>query len=164
MKAVIDTNVLLVAEGKHNNVTDDCLENCVKALKLIKDKGVVVIDDEFRILCEYQNKLDNTSKKMPGSAFLKWLLQNKKNKRKVHVVSITELEQDIFNEFPDMTLQYRFDPPDRKFVAVAAAHPHMPPVWQAVDCKWLNWWEELLCYGVEVKFCCPIDILSLIHI
>ncbi|MGH8498629.1 MAG: hypothetical protein ACRERV_07480, partial [Methylococcales bacterium] len=52
----------------------------------------------------------------------------------------------------------RFDPPDRKFAAVANAHPDKPPVWQATDCKWLDWWSRLKKVGVTIEFLCPEDV------
>ena len=54
-------------------------------------------------------------------------------------------------------LEPQFDAPDRKFAAVAHAHPGKPPVWQAADSKWLNWWPALAAQGVRVDFLCPDD-------
>lgn len=52
MRAVVDTNVLLVANGQHAEVSPDCVIACVKRLQTLEKKGVVVIDDGFRILGE----------------------------------------------------------------------------------------------------------------
>jgi hypothetical protein len=53
-----------------------------------------------------------------------------------------------------------FDAPDRKFAALAHAHPDKPAIWQAADCKWLDWWRALRAKGVEVEFLCPADVCS----
>ncbi len=73
-------------------------------------------------------------------------------------VPLTETVADTFAEFPDPVLQTKFDPPDRKFVAVANAHPDKPPILQAADCKWLNWRDDLATHGITIDFVCPEDV------
>jgi hypothetical protein len=154
---VIDTNVLLVANGSHQFVSVPCRVECVTRLQARQKAGVVAIDDAFRILKEYQQKTQPNQPKGVGDAFLKWLLQNVANDRRVHRVSITETASDTFAEFPDAAFQPQFDAPDRKFAAVAHAHPDKPPIWQAADSKWLKWWPQLDVHGVKVTFLCPAD-------
>lgn len=157
MKAVIDTNVLLVANQQHKDISPACTAECVRNLMSIQQCGVTVIDDGYRILREYQNKTHPNQPKGPGDVFLKWLLRNTSNPRHVEQVPITEIAKNEFLEFPDLALQPGFDAPDRKFVAVANAHPDKPPVWQAADCKWVDWWPALKAKGVLVEFLCPLD-------
>lgn len=155
---VIDTNVLLIANGSHQDVSPPCRAECVKRLLARQKSGVVVIDDAFRILREYQHKTHPNAPKGVGDVFLKWLLQNAANKKRVHRVALTETASDEFAEFPDPALQPQFDAPDRKFVAVASAHPQQPTVWQGADCKWLAWWQQLESQGIKVVFLCPTDV------
>ena len=157
--AVIDTNVLLVANGGHEAISDVCMRACIERLLAQQKNGITVIDDGYRILSEYQNKTLPNQPKGVGDAFLKWLLQNQGNASRVHKVAITETAAEEFAEFPDATLQSRFDAPDRKFAAVAHAHSEKPPIWQAADCKWLDWWPALQAKGVFVEFVCPDDVL-----
>lgn len=156
MKAVIDTNVLLVANGQHADVSPDCVAECVRRLQAMQKSGVVVIDDGFRILGEYHHKTRLNPPKGVGDVFLKWLLRQASTSR-VEQVTLVELGADRFAEFPDPVLEPQFDAPDRKFAAVACAHPEKPPVWQAADCKWLDWWPALKDKGVDVEFLCPTD-------
>lgn len=156
--AVIDTNVLLVANGQHDEASPECVTECVRRLKSIQTNGVTVIDDGFRVLGEYQHKTQLNPPKGVGDVFLKWLLRNAGNAVHVQQVTITETAADEFAEFPDPALQPHFDAPDRKFAAVANAHPGKPPIWQAVDCKWLNWWQTLHAHGVVVEFLCRDDV------
>jgi hypothetical protein len=158
MKAVIDTNVLLVANGQHDEASADCVDECINRLMEIQNIGITVLDDAYLILGEYQHKTNTSRPKGTGDVFLKWLLRNTRNPRHVEQVSITEIAADTYAEFPDQTLQPSFDAPDRKFAAVANAHPEKPPIWQAVDCKWLNWWQALHAQGVVVEFLCPGDV------
>lgn len=157
MKAVIDTNVLLVANQQHEGVSPNCIVECTRQLISIQQTGVTVIDDGYRILGEYQNKTHPNQPKGPGDVFLKWLLRNTANPRHVELVRITETADSEFAEFPDQKLQPAFDPPDRKFAAVANAHPEKPPIWQAADCKWVDWWSRLKAQGISVEFLCTND-------
>lgn len=110
-KVVLDTNVLLVANGKHADVSDDCVLACIDHLESLTRSGVVVIDDAYRILSEYQNKTLPSAPKGVGDTFLKWLLQNKSRSDRVHQVCLTESSADCFEEFPGDELQQQFDPP-----------------------------------------------------
>lgn len=157
MRAVIDTNVLLVANEQHVGVSADCVTECVQRLQAMEKSGVTVIDDGFRILGEYQRKTSLNPAKGVGDVFLKWLLRQAGNPSRVDKVGLTELAENEFAEFPDASLQSAFDAPDRKFAAVAHAHPDKPPIWQAADCKWLDWWPALQAKGVHVEFLCSAD-------
>lgn len=159
-EVVIDTNVLLVADGRHQDVSDDCLSFCIDRLQRVRNASTVVIDDGYRILQEYQNKLNANQPNSVGGAFLKWLLQNQANPARVCQVALTEYQEDRFAEFPVAELEPAFDPPDRKFPAVANAHPAKPVILQATDSKWLKWWPALADQGVRVEFLCPEDICA----
>lgn len=157
MRAVIDTNVLLVANGQHADVSPDCVAECVRRLQTIQQSGIAVIDDGYRILGEYQHKTSLNPPKGVGDVFLKWLLRQAGKPMRVEQVPLTETAENCFAEFPDPGLEASFDAPDRKFTAVAHAHPAKPPIWQAADCKWLDWWSALQAKGVRVEFLCPVD-------
>lgn len=158
-EVVIDTNVLLVASQRHPGVSPECVWACVQRLEEVEKREQVVIDDAYRILGEYQNKLDAKKGKGHGEAFLKWLLQNKANRKRVVVVALTERAPDDFDEFPDAALAAEFDPPDRKFVAAAHARQRRKPtVLQATDSKWLRWHGRLAAHGIRVEFLCKSDI------
>ncbi|MBK9426030.1 MAG: hypothetical protein IPN63_01035 [Gammaproteobacteria bacterium] len=157
MRAVIDTNVLLVANGQHADVSADCVLECVRRLQAMQKSGITVIDDGYRILGEYQHKTSLNPPKGVGDVFLKWLLREAGSSSRVEQMSLTETAANCFAEFPDPALEPAFDAPDRKFAAVANAHPDKPPVWQAADCKWLDWWPALHAKGVRVEFLCPED-------
>lgn len=157
-EVVIDTNVLMVANQKHDGVSVECIAACVQRLQWTQKHAIVVVDDGYRILSEYSKNLRPTRGKGVGDIFLKWLLQQKANQKHVHQVQITDRGVNQFREFPDESLELEFDPPDRKFVAVACAHPAKPPVLQASDCKWLEWWQPLAAAGLQVEFLCRADI------
>lgn len=158
MKRVIDTNVLLVANAQHPDVSPECTAECIRQLQAVQKGGTTVIDDEYRILGEYQHKTRSRQPKGTGDVFLKWLLRNTGNPMRVEQVAITETAPGLYAEFPDPALQPHFDPPDRVFPAVANAHPEKPRILQAADCKWMDWWQPLAAYGITIDFLCPRDV------
>lgn len=158
MKAIIDTNVLLVANRQHADISPSCVTECVARLQEMGKAGITVIDDEFRILGEYLNKTSINPAKGVGDVFLKNLLRHVENPEKCEQISLTETGVNEFSEFPDPALQPTFDAPDRKFAAVAHAHMDKPPIWQAADCKWLDWWPALHAKGISIEFLCADDV------
>ncbi len=155
---IIDTNVILVANRQHADVSEACVAACAKRLNEIVVGGCVAIDDDYRILTEYQNKTKPHEGKRAGDAFLKWLLRNNANPARCDCVALVEHTERGFESFPDDSRLAKFDPADRKFVAVAAAHPEKPPIAQAADSKWLAWAPALGDHGVHVDFLCEDDL------
>jgi hypothetical protein len=158
MTAIVDTNVVLVANRQHDDVSDACVTSCAQRLEALMAHGRVAIDDEYRILREYQNKTAPHAGRRPGDVFVKWLLRNAANVSRCDRVRLVEHATRAFESFPDDARLANFDSPDRVFVAVAAAHPAHPPILQAADSKWLGWAEALRDHGVDVELLCPDDI------
>lgn len=156
--SIVDTNVILIANRQHQNVSPQCIENCTVALQSLMQKGRLALDDCFRILKEYQNKTQPNKGKGPGDIFVKWALQNNANPTRCDRVPIIEHTKRGFESFPDDADLANFDTADRKFVAVAAAHQTHPPILQAADSKWLGWYPVLKRHGVQVEFLCKADI------
>jgi hypothetical protein len=63
--------------------------------------------------------------------------------------------QGDFDELADPPQGVHYDPSDRKFLAVAAAHKERPPILQALDSKWWGWQAALATIGVKIHFLCP---------
>ncbi len=155
---VVDTNVVLVANRQHEDVSPECVTSCTLRLQDIMRNGRLALDDRFLILSEYQHKTQPKRGNRPGDAFVKWALRNRCNPLQVESVSIEEDPARGFVSFPDDPALQHFDDPDRKFVAVASAHPDRPPILQAADSKWLGWAPALKACGIEVDFLCQSDI------
>jgi hypothetical protein len=158
---VIDTNVILVADGQAEHMSPQCRVACVKRLEQVQSGEQVVLDHSWLILGEYQNRLDPNRQPTPGSAFLKWLLQRSKMPKHVCFVTITATneEQTVFAEFPaDAQLLDAFDPADRKFVAVACAHAEKPPILQSADSRWLGWESRLASHGIRLEVLCREEL------
>ena len=155
---VVDTNVILVANGRHQDVSHECVANCAIALQKIMLQGKLALDDQFRVLNEYLHKTQPKKGNGPGDAFVKWALNNRSNSKHVDTVGLQDHDERGFESFPDDADLENFDDSDRKFVAVAGAHPARPPIFQAADSKWLGWSPALERHGLSVDFLCKSDI------
>lgn len=158
MTVVVDTNVILVANRQHEGVSEACVVACTTRLNEVVRSGRVAIDDAYRILSEYQNKTMPHAPKGAGDVFVKWVLRNNANPTRCDQIALVDHEERGFESFPDHPDLSNFDAPDRKFVAVAAAHDEKPPILQAADSKWVDWEPALAAHDVNVVFVCPEDI------
>lgn len=158
MTVVVDTNVILTANRQHADVSESCIVACAQRLYDVVAGGRVAIDDDYRILKEYQNRTTPHVGKRPGDAFVKWLLRNNANPARCDQVKLLSNEERGFQSFPEDGRLDTFDRADRKFVAVARAHTAQPPILQATDSKWVDWAGALSEHGVNVEFLCPTDI------
>lgn len=124
-------------------------------------EGILVLDDRWRIIKEYKRQLRPEGQPEVGDAFLKWVLTNLKNPKRCCLVSIRENGIRGFDEFPSDNRLTGFDPCDRKFVAVAVAHPNRPPILQALDSGWWDYRKILDENGVTIRLLCPREIKKL---
>ena len=165
MTVIVDTNVPLVA-NRFSHASEDCVEICVDRLEQIT-KGEIklavdyqALEDRRGIIEEYKNKLDASRQPGVGDAFLKWVEINWTNPDRCDLVEITPIagRKINFAEFPTDPALTNFDDDDRKFVAVACAHPGQPPILQAVDSKWRHFLGALTQNGVRVEYLCPANM------
>lgn len=152
---VVDTNVLIAANGADAE-WKPIASACANRLQSVMDCGVVCVDHSGLILSEYGNKLPSRSRSGFGDMFYLWLAKHRANPSLCEHVTITQLvpPQDGFAEFPKLTKQLaaKIDPSDRKFIAVAHAHPEKPPIVQATDSKWIGWKQGLAATGITIEF------------
>ena len=161
MSVVVDTNVPVVANGRSRQASGTCVRACIQRLRSItEDIEPLVLDAGWRILREYRKGLRSEGQPGVGDEFLKWVLTNHANPRRCDLVLITHIGpgDSDFAEFPTDPDLAGFDPSDRKFVAVALAHPQRPPVLNAVDRDWWDYREALERNGVTVDFLCPLEV------
>ena len=154
MSVVIDTNVLVVANGGHAAASLACVGACIDALLQARDAGVV-IDDAQLILSEYRGYCSFKGQPGVGDAFFKWLWNQQGNALKCRTVPIKPHKARGFAEFPDDARLAKFDREDRKFVAVSVAAGDNPPVLNASDTDWWDVRQALAEHHVSVDFLCP---------
>ncbi len=150
--AVVDTNVAVVANGRDGNYDLRCRLACLDALQALMSRGRIVLDADRQILGEYQNNLKESGQPGVGDAFLKFLLVNQTNKRRVKLVALN------LGSFPDDPELAAFDLNDRKFAA--AARVARAPVLNAVDSDWWHHHKALARNGINVCFLCGTDHLK----
>ena len=165
---IVDTNVIVIANDTDDDDRKDCRERCQDRLMRILSHGEkVVVDDERRILEEYERNVDPNTKKGISALFVKRLLQNLRNPEICTMVNITPSDKNEtdFEEFPTDDALSGFDPDDRKFIAVAVAyekiHQQKAVLLQAVDSQWYGLREALVKNGLEIEFICEAYIRSL---
>ena len=156
LRCVIDTNVAVTANGSNDGAPASCTAASARALQQVMARGHVFVDDGGHIVAEYRKNLRTRGQPGPGDVFFRWLLTHEWGGARVTRVAITPRGNaaDDFTETPPSSSGVRYDPSDRKFLAVAAAHPDHPPILQSFDSKWWGWREPLRDHGVEVHFIC----------
>ncbi|HET8870536.1 MAG TPA: hypothetical protein VFM48_08825 [Aquabacterium sp.] len=159
---VVDTNVILVANGQHQGVDAASTEVCARWLEALMQTGRLALDDRHEIIGEYLHKTHASDGAGVGDAFLRWVLHNQDNPARIDLVSVEPDARRGYVAFPDDPRLARFDASDRKFVAVARSHPECPAIWQATDSKWLDWAPALADHGVQVRFLCT-SVVAAFH-
>lgn len=138
-KCLVDTNVpktanLSVDPSSIPNDLANCVLACVEAVDHVVKKGGLVLDAGDEIFDEYRQQLSMRGQPGVGDRFMKWIHDNRWNFPDTYRVTITK-NSESYDEFPDHDGLINFDNSDRKFVAVANAHPEKPPIIQATDSK-----------------------------
>ena len=91
--AVVDTNVILIANMAHPEASPECVIACVNRLTELMKSGVLVLDDGYRILREYQKKTSPRKAKGVGDHFVDWALRHQRQPQRVQLVALTAITQ-----------------------------------------------------------------------
>lgn len=161
---ILDTNVIVIANGMSPQASPDCVRRCQERLdQILKGSEKVVLDYEQQILREYRRNLKEAGqlRRRRGDLFLQWLRQNQWDPEKCSLVHITSLAGNgtDFAEFPNDDESLRdFHKNDRKFIAAALAHQRdfgeTPTILLAIDSGWLQFTDALTAHGVRVDSIC----------
>lgn len=157
--AVIDTNVLRVAEDVPGEWSADVVSAGVRYLLGVRDAGSVVLDDMWAILSEYAGEVASAAGRQPGVGyyFLLWLYQVRADRTRCETVAITPRSgsEGDYAQFPLDPELAGFHRKDRKFVAAAIASDRDPEIVNATDSDWWDYRLVLARHGVDVRFLCP---------
>lgn len=152
--AVVDTNVLVVANGEYAKAGDQCLLEAQRFLRDVQARESLVLDDAWRILGEYRGRVERADPDGVGRHFFKWAARAGR-----HLVTITCHPDRGFVEFPSDPALETFDPSDRKFVAVTIkSGTDRTELVNAVDSDYREHERALREAGVAVRELCP-DLL-----
>ncbi len=160
MKRVVDTNVAVVANNRKSpQASLPCINACISALHDVQRKHCLVLDQGWLVIREYVRHLNQAGRPGVGDEFMLWVLQNRDNPAHCERVTITPLagsdDGNDFAEFPQDPALVGFDRSDRKFVAIALAHPEKPVIINATDTDWWIYRIQLEKHGVQITFLCP---------
>ena len=155
--SVVDTNVLVVANGRSPTADHDCMLQSVRALTQIKKSQSLILDRDGLILCEYSKHCRYSGEPGLGDEFFAWAHENQGWLRRF---VLSPHAGRYFEEFPADPALATFDWDDRMFVAVSiAAVSEDPPApnWivNAVDSDYSHHRAALTGAGVVVQELCP---------
>lgn len=163
-RRILDTNVIINAHAVNSPQTSEaCIRLCQHLLfQCTADQFQIVIDvgpHGSDILREYQSNLHYYGGSY-GEIFVQWLINNLPDEKHVFQVPLTRNHEDEYEEFPRDSDLAKFDPSDRKFIALGAAHymyeEETAPIVQSADYKWQAFVVAFARYHVEIEFLCDM--------
>ncbi|MCW1966506.1 MAG: hypothetical protein KIH69_000115 [Anaerolineae bacterium] len=145
---VIDTNVFVAASGD-SSASLQCELAAFQFIAALKDtQDHVIVDHDFKILGEYLNNLKQAA--IPQSiGFELYKRLHDEGRFDYQIIAFDDAGYAILPH----TCQTQ-DLNDRKFVAVALAHPDRPNIYNATDSDWKNDQAKLAECGVCVVQLC----------
>lgn len=151
-RIVIDTNVLIVANGKSRQADPKCQIACIEMLEgATKGKRVALIDTCNLIMDEYKRHCSFAGEPGPGNAFFKFLHDNEFSQNSVIRVPVQKTPDKAggFSNLPPSKL----DRSDRQFLAVAKAGSGR--IVNATDSDWSQHAKFIASVGIQVRELCP---------
>ena len=152
---LVDTNVLISANGRETHADVQCQLACIEALEKIHSEEKVLLDSIGLIMDEYSGYCSYKGEPGVGDYFFKYIHDHQQVEDKCLVVTITRDKEKGFVEFPDHPDLTSFDPSDRKFVAVAMASGLNPAICNATDSDWEEYKAALTDVRIKVVQLCP---------
>ena len=160
MKYIIDTNVPKMAANVNaqNKLDAKCSYECLTFInRLISSNDtIVVLDSPGEIFREYRNNLSSGGQDTVATIFFNWVCRNLtcRENSLVEQQYITVTGDREYAEFPDSPSLNGFDISDRKFIALANAHPEHPQIVEASDSLWWGFKDALNDLGIHIYFLC----------
>lgn len=153
---VIDTNVIVGANGRGTHLDEVCQLACVNEISAINDGAVVLLDSLDHILEEYTPYCNHSGEPGVGDALFVHLRDHKYTDSKCIIVEIHTDPTGVkeYVEFPDAAALVAFDRSDRKFVAVAKAFGAAHNILCASDRGWVRFQAALQAEDISVTHIC----------
>lgn len=136
---VVDTNVLVVANGGHPGSGEICQFACQTLLFSLTEGHRISVDDSNLIFEEYFRNANRSGKPGIGDAFAKWLWENQGYPSKCEKVAIgaSNISECVqFENIPDRPPFNTFDLSDQKFLSVAIGSRYAVAIHNATDSDW----------------------------
>ena len=148
---VVDTNVLVVSNGRDTHADLECQRSCTERLIAARNEELVLLDDHNLIIGEYQRHARPSGEPGLGDRFLVYLFDHQYSGERVVRVPINpnDIASRGFDELPSNTLKAG----DRVFLAVAVVGN--APILNATDSDWSEQMDLLRRLQVSVFQLCP---------
>lgn len=151
-RAVVDTNVLVAANGRDTHVDIACQLRCVEELTRLKREEVVCVDDKGLITREYERRAAHKGQAMSGTAFVKYVWQQMCDSNRVRLIPVEPRDAEG-RDFRDPVLPANNLKKDAKFLAVAVKGN--AAIVNAADSDWAEHRNLTDRLAVEVRQLCP---------
>jgi hypothetical protein len=152
VRSVVDTNVLVVANGRADHVDERCELRCVDELARLAREAIVCVDDKGLIIREYAQRTGNGGQAGPGTIFYKQIWQKMGDPNRVRLVPVEPLDPEG-RDFSDPILPSNNLKKDAKFLAVAVKDSAI--IVNAADSDWSEHSDLTDSLGVDVRQLCP---------
>ena len=151
-RAVVDTNVLVVANGRDTHVEDSCQLRCVEELARLLREEVVCVDDKWLIMREYEKRTRQKGQARPGTVFYKDVCRKMGDSKSVCLIPVDPRDAEG-RDFADPVLPPNNLKKDAKFLAVAVKA--RAAIVNAADSDWAEHRELTERLRVDVRQLCP---------
>lgn len=151
-RAVVDTNVLVAANGRDTHVKIDCQSRCMEELARLAAQEVVCVDDKGLIMGEYERRVGTAQQAGPGTVFYKEVWKQMGDSNRVRLIPV-EPRDDEGRDFTDPILPQNNLKKDAKFLAVALKADAV--IVNASDSDWDEHHDLTDRLGVDVRQLCP---------
>ena len=151
-RAVVDTNVLVAANGGDTHVEIDCQSRCMEELARLAAQEVVCVDDKGLIMGEYERRVGAAQQAGPGTVFYKEVWKRMGDSNRVRLIPV-EPRDDEGRDFTDPILPPNNLKKDAKFLAVALKADAV--IVNASDSDWDEHHDLTDRLGVDVRQLCP---------
>ena len=153
IRGIIETNILVGANGGADHLSIDDQEKCISFIKLYKEESLTYIDSLGLVFKEYQKYCSFSGKPNVGDYFFKWLWDNQANDKICKSVEINPIDEDgcNFRELSALPKLDKFDKSDKKFVAISVSSNKEPTIFNACDSDWNQFSLAFKEYGIKVE-------------
>lgn len=151
--AVIETNILIAANGKSDQANDACMDKCIETLLEVRATACLALDDAGEILDEYSVYCSYSGQPGVGDEFFIWAHNNQY--ATCRRVRLTPHDDRVYQEFPDAPGLAKFDRSDRKWIATALGCDPTATIYNAVDSDYAEATQALADAAIPVTELCP---------
>jgi hypothetical protein len=147
---IIDTNVLIAANGHSSQVSESDVEKCQNFVAALFDNTSISVDSNNEIFDEYFRNLNISGQPGIGDGFLKYLWNNQYNNAVCETVEVIRDDKFFYQVFADKPNLIDFDKSDLKFIAVYLLSKRSPFIVNACDSDWMEAKYLLDAHGIIV--------------